>query len=161
MLSSYNDDRVKLERTGFRDQQLSARHRDWGFDVPAVDIDWTVLEYDARVPKAIVEYKRGLSWLERANDRSNLAALSDLATGYRNCGDSECTACRPGGIPFVLVRYMPGPWRFKMEPRNARAVHLISTKIVNLILTEAKYVEFLYWLSGKKLPADVTARLDS
>jgi len=28
------------ERTGFRDEALSRRHREWGINCPAVDVDW-------------------------------------------------------------------------------------------------------------------------
>ena len=34
---------VRPERTGWRDEKLSQRHRMWGWDCPAVDIDFLLL----------------------------------------------------------------------------------------------------------------------
>lgn len=49
--------------------RLSQRHRTWGNNVPAVDMDF--IEYDMGAPKAIIEYKRsGAIWsLNRVNMR--------------------------------------------------------------------------------------------
>ena len=48
---------VKQERTGWRDLRLSQRHRRWGWDCPAVDLDFLFLEYDRGKAVALVEYK--------------------------------------------------------------------------------------------------------
>lgn len=45
------------ERTGWRDEAISARHRRWGYNVPAVDLDFPLIEYDRGVCKAIIDYK--------------------------------------------------------------------------------------------------------
>lgn len=37
---------VAEERNGWRDERISKRHRQWGRDCPAVDIDFLMLEYD-------------------------------------------------------------------------------------------------------------------
>lgn len=34
------------ERTGWRDENLSRRHREWGFHCPAVDLGFLLIEYD-------------------------------------------------------------------------------------------------------------------
>jgi hypothetical protein len=47
---------VAKERSGWRDLELSQRHRAWGFDVPAVDIDY-FLAYDNGKAVALIEYK--------------------------------------------------------------------------------------------------------
>lgn len=128
------------ERTGWRDNALSLRHRAWGEDVPMVDVDWMVVDYDRRIPVAVIDYKRGLRWQEKASDHSNLAALAELATGYRS------------GIPFLIVRYDDNPWRFMIEPRNPVAKKLEPAKAYGLILSERRYVTFLYWLRGRTVP---------
>ena len=47
---------VKEERSGWRDEMLSQRHRDWGFNCPAIDIDFLLIEYNSAKVKALVEY---------------------------------------------------------------------------------------------------------
>ena len=48
---------VAPERTGWRDEKISLRHRMWGFDCPAVDVDFVMVEFDRARVVAIVEYK--------------------------------------------------------------------------------------------------------
>jgi len=47
---------VRPERTGWRDLELSKRHRQWGWDCPGIDLDFLFLEYDRGKAVAIVEY---------------------------------------------------------------------------------------------------------
>lgn len=39
-----------MERTGWRDERLSRRHREWGFDCPMVDCDFIAVEFDHKEP---------------------------------------------------------------------------------------------------------------
>ena len=48
---------VKQERSNWRDQELSERHRKWGFHCPAADCDFILMEYDLGQPVALIEYK--------------------------------------------------------------------------------------------------------
>jgi hypothetical protein len=72
-----------------RDAWLSGRHRVWGSNVPAMDLDFILAEYDRCVPIALIDYKheRATINLESANSRT-LTALGDMA-----------------GIPAFIVRY--------------------------------------------------------
>ena len=47
----------RTERLGWRDERLSERHGHWGFNCPAVDLDFVMLEYNHGKPCALVEYK--------------------------------------------------------------------------------------------------------
>ena len=40
-----------------RDAWLSGRHRVWGSNVPAMDLDFILAEYDKCVPVALIDYK--------------------------------------------------------------------------------------------------------
>ena len=40
-----------------RDAWLSGRHRVWGSNVPAMDLDFILAEYDRCVPIALIDYK--------------------------------------------------------------------------------------------------------
>ncbi len=48
---------VAQERTGWRDEEISRRHRKWGVGCTATDIDFLLIEYEHNCPKAIIEYK--------------------------------------------------------------------------------------------------------
>lgn len=83
------------ERTGWRDEFLSRRHRLWGANCPMVDIDLLWLEYDLGAPIAIIEYKHDRASpqdpthpsyraLKRLADR---AALPCFAVRYRDDHD--------------------------------------------------------------------------
>ena len=49
------------ERTGWRDERISQRHRLWGVECQAIDLDFLLVEYRSEYddirPVAIIEYK--------------------------------------------------------------------------------------------------------
>jgi hypothetical protein len=143
------------ERTGWRDQALSERHREWGINCPAVDLDFLMVEYDYGKPAGIIEYK---NFRARPVSRVHptIRALSYLATRAE--------------IPFFVVRYM-GPkdcsnWKFDISPINriaesACATHLNSETGSSGYLIEAEFVSFLYAIRGRgfQLPEEVAFHL--
>src|SRR5262245_48041683 len=97
------------ERTGWRDEAASARHRFYGENAPMVNIDSLWLEYDRAVPVALVELRRvgGRVWgLE--ND-SNVRAIAALAND------------RFTPLPFVIVLYDYPPFGYKVVYLNGFA----------------------------------------
>ena len=46
-----------FERTNWRDQEISKRHRLWGDDLYAVDVDFCMVEYYSRRGVLLVDYK--------------------------------------------------------------------------------------------------------
>lgn len=122
------------ERTGWRDEGLSRRHREWGFDVPAVDLDFLLLEYDASEPVALIEYKN--EHAPRVAYKSpNIAALRNLAD-------------RADVLAFV-VRYGENYDWFQVRPLNEKAKSILQDRKT---LTEAEYVRFLHRLRGRECP---------
>jgi hypothetical protein len=101
---------TSYERTGWRDQEISRRHRRWGFNCPAVDLDFMLLEFNHGVPVAVVDYKHQAKAdpLEGLRDDA-VQALSGL---YDERGDN---------LPFFVARYWPDTWAFKSLAMNARA----------------------------------------
>jgi len=81
---------VAQERTGWRDQEISARHRMWGYDCPALDLDFLMLEYDQGKAAALVEFKNEKAMPIRMGHPS-IRALIGLADA--------------ANIPLFLVRY--------------------------------------------------------
>lgn len=134
--------KIKPERTGWRDQKLSQWHRQLGFNAPAVDLDFLLLEYDKGLPTAIIEYKN-----ERAQPVSlghpTYHALSTLA--------------EKAEIPFFIVRYKSDLSDFHVTPVNSYAKRKLPKGERNM--TEAIFVKFLYWLRGLKCPREILENL--
>jgi hypothetical protein len=130
---------VKRERTGWRDLGLSERHRKWGWNVPAVDIDF-YLEYDNGKPAGLIEYKAQTApAVDPARDR-NSQALVNLADAAR--------------IPQFGVRYARDFSWWIVSPLNARAQQWVPA--AHQEMTEREYVAFLYRLRGyRDLPHTV------
>jgi hypothetical protein len=75
---------VRDDRSKWRDQRISERHRQWGFDCPATDIDFLLLEFSAGKAKALIEYKcEGAPISFKGNNAGmhskSYSALCDLA----------------------------------------------------------------------------------
>ena len=136
-----------------RDAWLSGRHRVWGSNVPAMDLDFILAEYDRCVPIALIDYKheRATINLESANSRT-LTALGDMA-----------------GIPAFIVRYghsnqsgwwgeVPEnstPW-FQVIPLNSYAHTAgLPSNDNKTRLSELVFVSWLYELRGRKIPQGI------
>lgn len=116
------------ERTGWRDRDLSARHRRWGFNCPAVDLDFLMVEYNLGEPAAIVEYKH------------HRAAMPDFRhPTYRAI---QNLADRQPPLPFMVAFYWPGAWAFEIHPLNDQAMSLYGPESCEL--TEREFVTSLY-----------------
>jgi len=128
---------VRKERTGWRDQSLSERHRQWGWDCPAVDLDFLFLEYDRGKATALIEYKNEHAKPQMAA-HPTYQALIDLGTR--------------ANIPVFAVRYADDFAWFLVVPLNQNAKDSLSNRQQ---MTEREYVAFLYTLRGYSVPSDV------
>lgn len=133
---------MREETTGWRDEQISRRHRQYGINVPAVDVDFLLIEYDTGKPKALIDYKLHSSPLWDS-ERANKSAMGSL---YDEHGQQ---------IPFFIVRYDPDGWIFHVYGRNPAATAFLER--LNCVdgqrLAEFHYVRFLYILRGREMPA--------
>lgn len=132
-----------MERTGWRDAALSERHRLYGEDCPMVDIDFLACEYDRSKASAIIEYK---SWdMPRRPDfsQANYRTLADLADR--------------AGLPFFVAVYYSTLWSYTLYPGNGHAHGLAKD---GERLTELEYVNRLYTLRNRELPADLEYQLN-
>jgi len=132
---------VKPERSHWRDEGLSLRHRLYGFDCPALDLDFILMEYDAGRPVALVEYK-ALGAPMPDSEHPSLVALRRLADSAR--------------IPCLMAFYSP-VWSFSVYPLNDHARERFTS---GEVLSELEYVTRLYELRGRELSADVACRLN-
>lgn len=126
---------VRPERTGWRDESLSERHRRWGWDCPATDLDFLFLEYDKGKSVAIVEYKHENAKPQYAS-HPTYQALIDLGTR--------------ADIPVFACRYASKFEWFKVRGLNEKARTFLPQ---NEQMTEREYVAFLYRLRGYE-PSD-------
>ena len=126
-------DGVRQERTGWRCQEISKRHRVWGYNCPTVDLDFVVAEYNHGKPVAIVEYKD--SHAEEPDlDHPTYKALGALAGGYNE-----------GELPFMVVFYDSQDWWFRVIPVNDSARKHYK-HCAGELLTEQRFVRSLYLL---------------
>lgn len=131
---------VKPERTGWRDESLSRRHRHWGFDCPGNDLDW--IEYDRGEPVALFEYK---------NEFAESLMLSNELKSRRPLSVFKRLADR-ANLPAFICRYASDFAAFKVAPLNAESKKQLPDRAT---MSEIEYVRFLYRLRGRKLPRKV------
>lgn len=134
--------KVKQERSGWRDENISRRHRDYGYDVPCVDMDFILLSYDQGKPVALIEYKH-----ERAEKMDlghpTLKALSELFT-HEGDGIKQ--------LPLFICRYKDDFSEYIVTPVNTSAMDKLKGSHT---LSEERFVKFLYWLRSRKVPPDL------
>lgn len=129
--------KVKEERSGWRDLALSKRHRRWGWDCPAVDLDFLFLEYDKGKAVALVEYKHERAALQYRT-HPTYQAMIDLADRAK----LPCFACRYAN-DFI--------W-FKPIPLNNYAKSMLAEPIR---MTECEWITFLYRIRGYEVPKQI------
>jgi hypothetical protein len=139
------------ERTGWRCQEISERHRKWGWNSPAVDLDFPMIEYNFGRAVAVVEYKHHRNFEGSAIRLSgpNYKALSDF---HDKDGNQH---------PFFVVRYWPDEqWRLEVMAGNLQATRLLNehhagTLTLDIALpggwvhmSERQWVTFLHKIRG-------------
>lgn len=133
---------VRKERTGWRDAKLSERHRHWGWDCPAVDLDFLFLEYDRGKAVALVEYKHEKAMPQKAS-HPTYQALIDLGTR--------------AGIPVFACRYADDFSWWRVVPLNEKAKEFIPERIE---VDEAGWVKLLYKIRGYDVPQSLLEGLN-
>lgn len=135
---------VRKERTGWRDSSLSERHRKWGWDCPALDLDFLMLEYDSGKASALVEFKNEHAATQHTAHPS-YRALSDLGTRAH--------------IPVFAARYADDFSWFKVVPLNELAAEYL--KAIPQEMTEKEWVELLYKTRNRNTPEEVIAAIQN
>lgn len=138
MTQTWSRDGVRQERSGWRDEAISHRHREWGYNCPCVDLDFVVAEYNYGKPVAIVEYKNRHYNQANTSDPT-YQALIDLANGYEG-----------GALPFFIAVYDSEDWWFVVHPLN-EAARKHYAHCVGEALNEQRFVKSLYLLRKAKL----------
>jgi len=128
---------VRKERTGWRDLRLSKRHRRWGWDCPAVDLDFLFLEYDKGKAVALVEYKHEQA-APQYRTHPTYQAMIDL--GNR------------AALPVFGCRYADDFGNWTVTPLNDKAKEWLPKR---QNMTEREWVTLLYTVRGYKVPDDL------
>lgn len=127
-----------------RDAWLSQRHRTWGYNCPAMDLDFVLVEYDNAQPVALIDYRH-------ENGSIDLNSIGSRVLG--NLADMA-------GIPAYIVQYgfkayhddmlwaegVGDPW-FRIHAINIDAhANLPDDGYTG---TEFEYVAWLHRLRGR------------
>lgn len=129
---------VRKERTGWRDNKLSERHRQWGWDCPAMDIDFLYIEYDQGKAIALVEYKHERAAPQYAS-HPTYQALIDL-------GDRA-------SLPVIAARYAEDFSWWKITALNSFGLIWVPQQIT---MNEMEWVMLLYKIRGREMPKSVS-----
>ena len=132
---------VTQERNGWRDEEISRRHRLWGVSCAAVDLDFLMLEFNYQEPIALVEYKHIKASLHTLH-AGRYEALRKLCDGFHR---EHNGAFRHEPIPCLIARYNPADWSFVVTPLNDRARAHYS-HCAGDTLTEQRFVRSLHLL---------------
>lgn len=139
---------VRAERTNWRDEKLSRRHREWGWDCPAVDIDLLMVEYDRGRAAAIVEYK---------NEHAKKQTMKKMSANYKALIDLGNRA----DVPVFTCRYSDDLTQYRVTPLNkaalffARNQGFFTETQKQAIMSEETWVTFLYAIRGRAVPQKV------
>lgn len=142
-MQKWSSDGTRLERTGWRDDSISLRHRYWGFDCPCTDIDFLLIEYHIAEPVALIEYKHfqaGFPNLTQAGYRA-LKRLAEKAE-----------------LPLLLTFYWPEIWAFRVYPLNEEAKRHFQKKDD---LSEYDYVSRLHQMRRIVLTQEMAKSLNT
>lgn len=136
--------KVRVERTGWRDEWISNRHREFGWNAAFTDIDFMGLEYDQGKPVCLIEYKH-------QNAKITLSHPSVQAQKW---------LADKAELPFYLVVYYPEAFAYYVVPVNEFAqntVHCDQSKF----WSERNFVKLLYFLRGRNCPTEILEKMSS
>tara|TARA_R100001224_G_C4024744_1_gene150531 strand:- start:2043 stop:2558 length:516 start_codon:yes stop_codon:yes gene_type:complete len=129
----------KQEIHGFRDESISRRHREYGIEISATDIDFVLLEFKTEpdgtyrkgkyksIPKGLFEYKHWNANRHSAINNASNKALYKLAEW--------------SGLPFFICFYDPDIWCFDVYPFGKKAEHYVERP---QRFSEQNFVRLLY-----------------
>lgn len=146
-MQAWTTDGTRQERTGWRDDRISQRHRDWGFNCPAVDLDFLMVEYNLGLPVGLIEYKHHAARMP-SFIHPTYRAISSLADQHKL-----------GPLPFAVAFYWPDYWAFRIHPVNDAAKKHFKGPFE--VLTEAEFVARLYRIRNRTVAKEVISHLQN
>jgi hypothetical protein len=138
---------MNVERSHWRDQEISERHRLWSSDCPAADVDFLLVEFNHFQPCALLDYKKFKPCQTLGG--ASIRVLRNLADGYG-----------PTPLPFAVVFYRPTDWTFWVLPENDAAEKAFAENSKRW-LSEIEFVGLLLGLRNRALSANDAQRLEA
>lgn len=133
---------VTPERTGWRDEGISRRHRKWGIGCTATDFDFLLLEYEYGTPKAIIEYKS-----EYAKPQYLTSPQYQALIKLGNKAE----------IPVLACRYSEDYSSYNVVPLNDYAKKFVSERKK---FDEEGWITLLYEMKGHKVTPEFLANME-
>lgn len=114
----------------------------WGWNCPAVDLDFLMVEYNIGRPVGVIEYKHARARMPdiRHPTYRALCELADLCA-----------------LPFMIVFYYPPEWAFRVFPVNGVARQTFDE---GQLMTERQFVMALYRLRRLTLTKHLADKLN-
>jgi len=127
---------VKQERTSWRDEGLSKRHRLWGWDCPAIDIDFLLIEYNQGKAYALVEYKNEHAPTQHTVFDGRRNKSYEALIGLGNAANVAVIGCR----------YADDYSWYKPVPLNEKAQEFLPKGGIKM--SEQDWIRTLHRISG-------------
>ena len=132
------------ERSGFRDQWISERHRMWGVACSATDLDFMLLEYSRAAVCGLVEYKH--KFAKQGTDWNDMPRRYSTELSYKALIKLGNT-CK---IPVINCKYDRELPLFTVTPLNEYASKFVRERCE---MTEFQWVSLLYLIRDIRMPA--------
>ena len=136
------------ERHFKRDAILSQKHRTWGYNVPAMDVDFLLCEFDNLVPVALIDYRHINGTVNTQSvgakvmrQLGNMAGLPAFIVQYRYASD-DGTAWKEATLADDAF--------FWIIPLNDHAEQLFYSWGDDDWLNEPQYKDWLHQIRGRK-----------
>jgi hypothetical protein len=166
---------VRPSRRPWRDLRLNERHRDWGRDCPAVNLDF--VEFDNFYPIALMEAKcvDPVAGIREGLTTSESLVIDRLAAGGTatlRAGEPRFERKKP--LPFFVYEFNLTLTHFltcaintqamrdlkqfcgtSREARRARSKVVTDCKRCAVHMTERAFVAFLYFLRDRPFPEEM------
>jgi hypothetical protein len=133
---------TRVERTGWRDEWISNRHREFGWNAAFTDIDFMGLEYDQGKPVCLIEYKHQNAKINL--DHPSIQAQTWLADKAE--------------LPFFLVVYYPKEFQYYVVPINNYAKQVPYCQEAKF-WSEKNFVKLLYFLRNRIAPEEILQKM--
>lgn len=146
---------VIVERSGWRDEKLSRRHRTWGRDIAVTNLDFiaspeTMIDEETNSVFAEIWYRRPVLITDYKSMKPTAVDWDTAALGCLQFMANQCKCA------ITVVFYSPNYWWFYVVPGNEIADRLYKG---GGYLTEFQYVLSLYQLRGIAMPSHIARNL--